>query len=134
MKNDIRTVRPELVEGRFTEPRHFDRSTGSRLQRERNPTVFFSMIRTKAKLAPFMLSLSKHKGDESFISPFDKLRANGNICLYAYHCFFAFLRMIDRIVEKIHNKGCWPGAGCAGLDEMKPSRFCSAVHGGKFQA
>jgi hypothetical protein len=58
----------------------------------------FSMIRTKAKLAPFMLSLSKHERDESSISPpstmlrtgFDKLRANGNISLYAYHWKFWF--------------------------------------------
>jgi hypothetical protein len=48
------------------------------------------MIRTKAKLAPFMLSRehverSKPERDEFSISPFDKLRANGNIRLYAYH-------------------------------------------------
>jgi hypothetical protein len=56
------------------------------------------MIRTKAKLAPFILSRelverSKPERDESSISPpstmlrtgFDKLRANGNMSLYAYH-------------------------------------------------
>jgi hypothetical protein len=47
------------------------------------------MIRTKAKLAPFMLSLSKYERDELSIPPFDKLRANGNISLYTYHCFFS---------------------------------------------
>jgi hypothetical protein len=46
---------------------------------------FYTMIRTKAKLAPFMLSLSKHERDESSISPpstmlrpgFDRLSVNG---------------------------------------------------------
>jgi hypothetical protein len=47
------------------------------------------MIRPKTKLAQFMLSRelverSKHERDESSISPLDKLRANGNISLYAY--------------------------------------------------
>jgi hypothetical protein len=46
------------------------------------------MIRTKAKLDPFMLSLSKQERDESSISPFDKLRANGNMSHFAYHCYF----------------------------------------------
>jgi hypothetical protein len=56
------------------------------------------MIRTKARLDPFMLSRefverSKHGRDESSISPsstmlrtgFDKLRANGKFSFYAYH-------------------------------------------------
>jgi hypothetical protein len=51
------------------------------------------MVRIKAKLAPFMLSLSKHGRDESSISPpstllrtgFDMLRANGKFSFYAYH-------------------------------------------------
>jgi hypothetical protein len=55
--------------------------------------LLLTMIRNKAKLGAFILSLSKYERDGFSLSTpstmlrtgFDKLRANGHFSLYAYH-------------------------------------------------
>jgi hypothetical protein len=70
--------------------RMFWPATGSKCFRSVSGKIF-TMIRTKAKLAPFMLSLPKHERDESSVSPpfdraqdrlrpFDRLMVHGE-CL-----------------------------------------------------